>query len=132
TRSDSLKVWNNDFSFNSALGIGMYRSSYNTIAHNRIDYNVRGYSHGFYNRGQDSAGLLMYEQSSHNVVAHNSVTHSGDGLFLWAVQPTMLAGEGGSTDDPFSGNDLSHAPTDGIAATCSRNVFVNNRIEENW
>ena len=26
----------------------------------------------------------MYEQSSHNVVAYNSVTHSGDGLFLWA------------------------------------------------
>jgi hypothetical protein len=132
TRSDSLKVWNNDFSFNSALGIGMYRSSHNTIAHNRLDYNVRGYSHGFYNRGQDSAGLLMYEQSSHNVVAHNSVTHSGDGLFLWAGQHTMDTGEGGSNDNLFYGNDFSHAPTNGIEATFSRNVFVNNRIEENW
>ena len=52
--------------------------------HNRIDWCVRGYSHGFYNRGQDSAGLLMYEQSSRNTVAYNSVTHGGDGLFLWA------------------------------------------------
>ncbi|HRP07460.1 MAG TPA: right-handed parallel beta-helix repeat-containing protein [Gemmatimonadales bacterium] len=132
TRTDSMLIWNNDFSFNSALGIGMYRSSHNTIAHNRIDWNVRGYSHGFYNRGQDSAGLLMYEQSSHNVVAFNSVTHSGDGLFLWAGQHTMDTGEGGANDNLFYGNDFSHAPTNGIEATFSRNVFVRNRVEENW
>ncbi|MDX2208643.1 MAG: NosD domain-containing protein [Gemmatimonadales bacterium] len=132
TRTDSVLVWNNDFSFNSALGIGMYRSSHNRIVHNRIDWNVRGYSHGFYHRGQDSAGLLMYEQSSHNVVAHNSVTHSGDGLFLWAGQHTMDTGDGGANDNLFYGNDFSHAPTNGIEATFSRNVFVRNRIEENW
>lgn len=132
TRTDSMLVWNNDFSFNSALGIGMYRSSHNRIMHNRVDWNVRGYSHGFYNRGQDSAGLLMYEQSSHNVVAHNSVTHSGDGLFLWAGQHTMDTGEGGANDNLFYGNDFSHAPTNGIETTFSRNVFVNNRIEQNW
>jgi hypothetical protein len=132
TRTTRLKVWNNDFSFNSALGIGMYRSSWNQILHNKIDWNVRGYSHGFYNRGQDSAGLLMYEQSSNNIVAHNSVTHSGDGLFLWAGQSTMDTGEGGANDNLFYGNDFSHAPTNGIETTFSRNVFVNNRIEENW
>ena len=32
--------------------------------HNRVDWCVRGYSHTFYNRGQDSAGILIYEQSS--------------------------------------------------------------------
>jgi nitrous oxidase accessory protein NosD len=132
TRIDSLLVWNNDVSYNSGLGIGMYRSSHNRIEHNRIDWNVRGYSHGFYNRGQDSAGLLMYEQSSHNVVAHNSVTHSGDGLFLWAGQQTMDTGQGGANDDLFYGNDFSHAPTNGIEATFSRNAFVRNRVEENW
>jgi hypothetical protein len=132
TRTTRMKVWNNDFSFNSALGIGMYRSSWNQILHNKIDWNVRGYSHGFYNRGQDSAGLLMYEQSSHNIVAHNSVTHSGDGLFLWAGQHTMDTGQGGANDNLFYGNDFSHAPTNGIETTFSRNVFVNNRIEENW
>ena len=132
TRTTGLRVWNSDFSFNSGLGIGMYRSSHNVIMHNRIDYNVRGYQHGFYHRGQDSAGLLMYEQSSHNVVAHNSVTHGGDGLFLWAGQHTMDTGEGGANDNLFYGNDFSHAPTNGIEATFSRNVFVNNRVEENW
>ncbi len=132
TRTDSLTIWNNDFSYNSGLGIGMYRASYNRIMHNRIDYDVRGYSHGFYNRGQDSAGLLMYEQSCHNVVAYNSVTHGGDGLFLWAGQQTMDSGEGGANDNLFYGNDFSHAPTNGIEATFSRNVFVNNRVEQNW
>ena len=97
--------------------------------HNRVDYNVRGYSHGFYRRGQDSADLLMYEQSSRNVVAYNSMTHGGDGLFLWAGQSTMDTGEGGANDNLFYGNDFSFAPTNGMEATFSRNVFVANRVE---
>lgn len=132
TRSKRLRIWNNEFSFLSSLGIGLYRTTDSTIMHNRIDWCVRGYSHGFYNRGQDSAGLLMYEQSSRNVVAYNSITHGGDGLFLWAGQSTMDTGQGGSNDNLFYGNDFSHAPTNGIEATFSRNAFVANRIEENW
>ena len=100
--------------------------------HNRIDWCVRGYSHGFYNRGQDSAGLLMYEQSSRNTVAYNSITHGGDGLFLWAGQSTMDTGKGGSNDNRFFANDFSHAVTNGIEATFSRNAFTENRIEDCW
>ena len=132
TRSKDLRIWNNEFSFLSSIGIGMYRTTDSTIMHNRIDWCVRGYSHAFYNRGQDSAGILMYEQSSRNVVAYNSVTHGGDGLFLWAGQSTMDTGQGGSNDNLFYGNDFSHAPTNGIEATFSRNTFVANRVEENW
>ena len=132
TRSDNLKVWNNDFSYNSGLGVGMYRSSHNTIMHNRINFDVRGYSHGFFNRGQDSAGLLMYEQSCNNVVAYNSVTHGGDGLFIWAGQTTMDNGQGGVNDNLFYRNDFSFAPTNGMEATFSRNVFAENRVEGNW
>jgi hypothetical protein len=128
TQTDSLLVWNNDFSFNSGLGIGMYRSSHNRVMHNRVDFNVRGYSEGFYRRGQDSAGILIYEQSDSNTVAFNSVTHGGDGLFLWAGQQTMDTGQGGANDNLFFGNDFSWAPTNGMEATFSRNVFVNNRI----
>ncbi|MBC8088507.1 MAG: right-handed parallel beta-helix repeat-containing protein [Phycisphaerae bacterium] len=128
-RTDSLRVHDNSFSFNSALGIGLYRSNHNQIAGNSVDYNVRGYSHGFFRRGQDSAGLLMYEQSSHNVVAWNSMTHSGDGLFLWAGQTTMDTGQGGANDNLFFGNDFSFAPTNGMEATFSRNDFIGNRIE---
>jgi hypothetical protein len=100
--------------------------------HNRLDWNVRGYSHGFYNRGQDSAGLLMYEQSSGNRVAFNSATHGGDGLFLWAGQSTMDNGKGGSNDNIFFSNDFSHAVANGVEATFSRNQFIRNRIDDSW
>jgi nitrous oxidase accessory protein NosD len=129
---DRGKVYNNDFSFLSSLGIGMYRSSSNTVMHNKIDWCVRGYSHGVYNRGQDSAGILIYEQSNKNTFAYNSVTHGGDGFFLWAGQSTMDTGKGGCNDNLLFGNDFSHAPTNGIEATFSRNLFANNFLLECW
>lgn len=129
TRTDHLVIHDNTFSYNSGLGIGLYRSSDNQIVHNRLDYNVRGYSHGFFRRGQDSANLLLYEQSSRNVVAYNSATHGGDGLFLWAGQSTMDTGQGGANDNLFFANDFSFAPTNAIEATFSRNTFVANRAE---
>ena len=128
-RTNRLRIWNNDFSFNSGLGIGMYRSSDNVVMHNRADYCIRGYVHGVYNRGQDSAALLIYEQSLRNTVAYNSMTHGGDGLFLWAGQSTMDSGQGGANDNLFFGNDFSFAATNGIEATFSRNRFVGNLIE---
>jgi parallel beta-helix repeat protein len=131
-RSNRAKIWNNTFSFLSGLGIALYRASENTIQHNKVNWCVRGYSHTFYNRGQDSAGILIYEQSSRNIIAFNSVTHGGDGLFLWAGQSTMDTGDGGANDNVVYDNDFSFAPANGIEATFSRNVFYGNRIEENW
>jgi parallel beta-helix repeat protein len=131
-RSSHARIWNNDFSFDSGIGIGLYRSSDNTIQHNRVDFDVRGYSDGFYNRGQDSAGILVYEQSSRNVVAFNSVTHGGDGFFLWAGQSTMDTGQGGANDNIVFDNDFSFAPANGIEATFSRNIFYGNRVEDCW
>ncbi|MGH7470436.1 MAG: NosD domain-containing protein [Longimicrobiales bacterium] len=128
-RTDSLRIWNNTIEFNSGVGIGLYRSSHNQILHNHASYNVRGYSHGFYRRGQDSADLLLYEQSSHNIVAFNSMTHGGDGLFLWAGQSTMDTGQGGANDNLFYANDFSFAPTNAMEATFSRNTFIGNRAE---
>jgi hypothetical protein len=132
TETDGALVWNSNLSFNSSIGIDMHRSSHNRIMHNRIDWNVRGYSHGVYNRGQDSTGILIYEQSNKNIFAYNSVTHGGDGFFLWAGQDTMDTGAGGCNDNLVYGNDFSHAPTNGIEATFSRNAFVNNLMMECW
>jgi parallel beta-helix repeat protein len=123
-------VFNNVFQFNSGLGIGLYRSSNNKLMHNKLDWNVRGYSHGFYQRGQDSAGILLYEQSSDNLIAFNSATHSGDGLFLWAGQSTMDTGKGGCNDNWIFGNDFSYAPTNGIEVTFSRNRVQGNLMRE--
>jgi hypothetical protein len=130
TACNDGKVYNNFFIFNSGLGIGLYRSSRNKLMHNRLDWNVRGYSHGFYQRGQDSAGILLYEQSNENTIAYNSATHCGDGLFLWAGQHTMDTGEGGCNDNLIFGNDFSHAPTNGVEVTFSRNRIQGNIIRE--
>ncbi|HEX6179944.1 MAG TPA: right-handed parallel beta-helix repeat-containing protein, partial [Chitinophagaceae bacterium] len=121
-------VYNNNFSFNSAIGIGMYRSSRNRVMYNKLDWNVRGHSEGVYNRGQDSAAILVFEQCNENVCAYNSATHSGDGFFLWAGQTTMDKGEGGCNDNLIFSNDFSHAPTNGIEVTFSRNRIAENTV----
>jgi len=128
TRCNDGYIYNNNFSFNSGLGIGMYRSSRNNILHNKLDFNVRGHSDGFYNRGQDSAGILVFEQCDENIFAYNSVTHGGDGFFLWAGQTTMDTGEGGCNGNLIEQNDFSYAPTNGIEVTFSRNEIYNNII----
>lgn len=130
TQCTNATVYHNDFSFNSGIGIGLYRSSGNQFSFNRVRFNVRGYSHGVYNRGQDSAGFLVYEQSSNNLFYKNNATHSGDGFFLWAGQHTMDTGEGGCNDNVIRGNDFSYAPTNGIEVTFSRNLIASNRIHE--
>lgn len=132
TNCEKSLVWNNTFSFLSSIGLGMYRASDNKVMHNNIDWCVRGYSHGKWNRGQDSAGILIYEQSMRNTFAYNSVTHGGDGFFLWAGETTMKDASGGCNDNLLYGNDFSHAPTNGIEATFSRNKMVNNLIMECW
>jgi hypothetical protein len=128
--SDHGKIYNNDFSFNSGIGIGLYRCNANEFCYNRLNFNVRGYSHGVFNRGQDSAGFLVYEQSNFNIFYKNSATHSGDGFFLWAGQTTMDTGGGGCNDNVISGNDFSYAPTNGVEVTFSRVSVTGNLIYE--
>ncbi|MBK7426999.1 MAG: right-handed parallel beta-helix repeat-containing protein [Saprospiraceae bacterium] len=129
-KSNGNKVFNSAINFNSGVGIGLYRSSNNIIQHNRLDYNVRGVSHNFYRRGQDSAGVLMFEQCNKNTVAYNSITHSGDGIFLWAGQQTMDQGSGGSNENMFYANDCSYAPTNGIEVTFSKNYIIGNKLNK--
>ncbi len=131
-RCEACKVYDNDFSFNSGWGIAMWRSCENLISRNRCDWCVRGYSFGVYDRGQDSAGILVFEQCSNNVFARNSATHSGDGFFLYAGhETTQRTGEGGCNDNLVTGNDFSHAVANAIEATFSRgNRFVENRCDD--
>lgn len=132
TNCNDGQVYNNNFSFNSGLGIGMYRSSRNQVMYNKLDWNVRGYSDGVYYRGQDSAGILVFEQCNDNTFAWNSVTHSGDGFFLWAGQTTMDTGNGGCNDNLVFSNDFSYAPTNGVEITFSRNKIINNIMRDCW
>ncbi len=128
TECNNGLFYNNIFNFNSGLGIGLYRSSRNQIMHNLLNFNIRGHSEGFYNRGQDSAGILAYEQSNDNIFAYNNVTHSGDGFFLWAGNYTMETGAGGCNGNLLYGNDFSYAPTNGVEVTFSSNKIINNKM----
>jgi len=130
TRTTDSFVLDNDMSYLSGWGLGMYRSSRNEVSGNRFDYCVRGYSHGVYHRGQDSTGILVFEQCSDNVFARNSATHGGDGFFLYAGhETTQRTGKGGCNGNLVIGNDFSFAVANGIEATFSTgNRFVANTL----
>jgi parallel beta-helix repeat protein len=148
-RVNEARVYDNDFSFNSGWGIALWRSCRNVITRNALDFCIRGYSHGVYNRGQDAAGLLMFEQDSDNVIAENSVTHGGDGLFGWAGEEAMRrtathfgfwildfglsrAMRCGADRNLLIRNDFSYAAAHGIELTFSfDNQFLANRIVGN-
>lgn len=146
-RVEGSKIYDNDCSFLSGWGVAMWRSSGNAITRNALDFCVRGYSHGIYNRGQDSAGLLMFEQCSNNLIAENSITHGGDGVFGFGGKEALgetPAPEGfdhsrkGCNDNLFIANDLSYAPAHGLEMTFSfgnriiANQFIENAICGIW
>jgi nitrous oxidase accessory protein NosD len=132
SRCDGASVVDGDFSLNSGWGVALWRTRKAEVLRNRCDRCVRGYSHGRYARGQDSAGILMFEQCYDNVVARNGATHSGDGFFLYAGhETTKKTGAGGCNRNRVAGNDFSHAVANGIEATFSaENVFVANRLDD--
>jgi len=125
-----VEISGNDMSFMSGWGLALYRSNKCRVLGNRFDYCVRGYSHGVYNRGQDSAGILVFEQSSDNLFAYNSATHGGDGFFLFGGDETLkVTGKGGCNRNVLYKNDFSYAVMHGIEATFSdQNVFISNTL----
>ncbi len=136
-RVDGARVYDNDCSFLSGWGLAMWRSSHNLVSRNAFDFCIRGYSHGVYNRGQDSAGILMFEQCCDNLIVENSATHCGDGFFGFAGREA-LGQDGtardlafhrrrGNNDNRIAGNDFSDAAAHGIEMTFS----FGNRIEHN-
>jgi parallel beta-helix repeat protein len=130
--SDEVRVVDNDFSFMSGWGLAMWRSSRCEVFNNKLDWCIRGYSHGVYSRGQDSTGILIYEQCNDNLFAYNSATHGGDGFFLYAGNETVQrTGKGGCQRNVLYCNDFSHAAANGIEATFSQgNIFVENILEQ--
>jgi len=140
-------IRNNDCSFLSGWGLALWRSSDNLVIGNAFDFCIRGYSHGVYNRGQDSAGILMFEQCNRNRIIQNSATHGGDGFFGFAGREALgEVGEHepgwyerrGNNDNMFIGNDFSYAAAHGLEITFSfgnqilDNTFVGNSICGIW
>lgn len=131
-RVDDSWVIDNDMSFLSGWGLAMWRSCRNDVSNNKFDWCMRGFSYQVYHRGQDSTGILVYEQCHDNVFAYNSATHGGDGFFLYAGNETLnRTGEGGCNRNLLYRNDFSHAAANGIEATFSdRNLFIENILDE--
>lgn len=134
------KVYDCDFSFLSGWGLAMWRVTESVISRNAFDFCIRGYSHGVYNRGQDSAGILMFEQCSRNQFLGNSCTHGGDGIFGFAgreaigeaPKPDFDYRRAGNSDNLFLGNDLSYAAAHGLEMTFSTgNRILDNRFVQN-
>jgi len=136
-RVSDAQVYDNDCSFLSGWGLALWRSSRNVIARNAFDFCVRGHVEGVYNRGQDSAGILCFEQSSDNLFVENSATHSGDGFFGFAGREALgelwlerererLRRETGRQDV----DELIRVPPevarDFSARGCNRNVLLGN------
>lgn len=139
---DKSKVYDNDASFLTGWGLGLWRSSDNMISRNAFDFCVRGHSEGVYNRGQDSAGILLFEQCNNNVFVENSATHGGDGVFGFAglealgtpdaIDPELDVTRVGCNDNVFLRNDLSYAPAHGLEMTFSfGNIIAENRFVDN-
>ena len=132
-RVDDSRVCDNDCSFLSGWGLALWRSSRNLICRNAFDFCIRGYSHGVYNRGQDSAGILIFEQCCGNIIAENSATHCGDGVFGFAgLEALSRRHRAGSNDNLLIGNDFSYAAAHGIEMTFGfGNRFIANRLVGN-
>lgn len=142
-RVDKSLVYDNDFSFLSGWGLALWRSSHNIVSRNAFDFCIRGYSHGVYNRGQDSAGILVFEQCSKNDFLENSATHGGDGFFAFAGKEALGEAQPadgrelnlerlGNNDNVLLGNDFSFAAAHGIECTFSfGNKLVRNRLTYN-
>ncbi len=88
-RVTDSRIHDNDASFLSGWGLALWRGSRNVVTRNAFDFCVRGHVEGVYNRGQDSAGILCFEQSNDNVFALNSATHGGDGFFGFAGREAL-------------------------------------------
>jgi nitrous oxidase accessory protein NosD len=125
-----VRIIGNDLSWQSGWGVALWRSCENVIAWNTLDHCVRGMSPGVYHRGQDSAAVLVFEQSHGNVVTRNHATHSGDGFFLYAGhETTQRTGVGGCERNIVTDNDFRFAVANGIEATFSAgNVFAGNDV----
>lgn len=147
-RVQLASVVNCDCSYLSGWGLAMWRSSNNVVRDNRFDFCIRGYSHGVYNRGQDSAGILMFEQCNNNTIQSNSASFCGDGIFVFAGREALGEKEPlegfpgyrgiGNNGNRFFKNRLNYNAAHGLELTFSfdnevvGNEFIGNAICGFW
>ena len=126
--SDHCLATENDFSFNSGWGIGLYQSSDNVVSWNLTDFDVRPDRGGL---GGDSASIVAANDCNRNYFVGNSMTHGGDGFFLsnltdagFDPKAQEFRPKGSSDDNLVAYSDGSWSPCNAFEATFSyRNVY---------
>ncbi len=136
-RVNDSAIYDNDCSFLSGWGLALWRSSRNRVTRNAFDFCVRGHVEGVYNRGQDSAGILAFEQCNENLIAENSATHGGDCFFGFAGHEAIGEKWIGRERDRLRKetgrrevDDLIKVPAELAASMsalgCNRNLLIGN------
>lgn len=120
-----------DFSYNSGFGVALWKSCRNIIAWNMIDFVNRPWGGGW---GGDSAALVTVNECHDNYLVGNSLTHSGDGLFLTDITKSHIdrksqtyTCEGSCNNNVIAYNDGSWSPHNAFEGTFSRgNIYYRN------
>jgi len=113
---DSIQVHNNDFSWNTSLGIRMYWTDSCYIHQNNCSHVNRPYTDP-----SDCAALLMLV-SNENRVEYNDLSYSGDGVFLGQYQHSSIP-----NNNYFAYNECSYSPHNAIEATfADGNIYKHN------
>ncbi len=114
---DNIDIWNNDFSWNTSFGIRMYFTDSCHIHYNNCSHVNRPFTNP-----SDCAALLVLV-SNENLVEHNDLSYSGDGVFLGQFEHSSIP-----NNNIFRFNECSYSPHNAIEATfADGNVFYGNK-----
>jgi len=114
---DSIRIHDNDFSWNTSYGIRMFWSD---------SCNIYGNNCSHVNRPRtdpSDCGALLMIVSNNNTVTNNDLSWSGDGVFLGQYQHSSTP-----NNNYFAYNECSYSPHNAIEATFARgNVYRHNK-----
>ncbi|MCD4725754.1 MAG: right-handed parallel beta-helix repeat-containing protein [Bacteroidales bacterium] len=114
---DNIDIWDNDFSWNTSFGIRMYFSDTCHIHFNNCSHVNRPFTNP-----SDCAALLVLVSNA-NLVEHNDLSYSGDGVFLGQFEYSNIP-----NNNIFRYNECSYSPHNAIEATfADGNVFYGNK-----
>ena len=113
---DSIKIHNNDFSWNTSYGIRMFWTDTCHIYQNNCAHVNRPLTDP-----SDCAALLMII-SNENRVENNDLSYSGDGVFLGQFEHSNI-----KNNNYFAYNECSYSPHNAIEATfADGNIYKHN------
>ena len=113
---DSIRIHDNDFSWNTSFGIRMFWTDTCHIYGNNCSHVNRPFTDP-----SDCAALLMIISNA-NQVEFNDLSYSGDGVFLGQYQHSNIP-----NNNYFAWNECSYSPHNAIEATfADGNVYKHN------